>query len=74
VAGNADTPEHKPTPATEAAAARELDLRLARMGSDVCIYSLELAIDEIAGEVTADAQESAAVRSSLRAQVGLVTG
>ena len=44
------------------------------MGSDVCIYSLELAIDEIAGEVTADPQESAAVRSSLRAQVGLVAG
>jgi hypothetical protein len=71
VSGDAETPERKPDPATEAAA-RALDLRLGRMGSDVCIYSLELAIDEIAGEVTADPQESAVVRSSLRAQVGLV--
>jgi hypothetical protein len=74
VARDAETPEHRSDAATEAAAARALDLRLASMGSDVCIYSLELAIDEIAGEVTADPQESAAVRSSLRAQVGLIAG
>jgi hypothetical protein len=74
VAGNAYTAHREPDPATEAAAAKALDLRLAGMGSDVCIYSLELAIDEIAGEVTTDPEESAAVRSSLRAQVGLVAG
>jgi hypothetical protein len=73
VSGDAETPAHKPDPATEAAAARALDLRLARMGSDICVYSLELAIDEIAGEVTADPLDSAAVRSALRAQVGLAT-
>ncbi|MGN6379478.1 MAG: hypothetical protein ACTHNU_11050 [Gaiellales bacterium] len=56
-----------------AAAVRKYDAALARMGSDVCIYSLELAIDEIAGEVTADPRESDALRASLRTRAGLST-
>ena len=57
-----------------AAAATGHDAALARMGSDVCIYSLELAIDEIAGgEVATDPRESAAVRELLRTRAGLST-
>jgi hypothetical protein len=55
----------------EADATRSLDELLARMGADVCIWSVSLAIDEIVAEQDADPATRDALRRLLRGQVGL---
>ena len=53
------------------AAAAALDEAVAAMGSDVCIWSVSLAIDEIAADLGADAAERERLRALLRARFGL---
>jgi hypothetical protein len=55
----------------EAAANRAFDEALDRMGADVCIWSVDLAIDEIAAELGPDAAAEARVRALLRDRFGL---
>jgi hypothetical protein len=57
----------------DAAANAALDETVARMGADVCIWSVALAIDEIASDLAGDADEEARVRSMLRGRFGLTT-
>jgi hypothetical protein len=56
---------------TEAAANAALDEVVAGMGSDVCIWSVNLAIDEIAADLDADAPERERIRALLRRRFGL---
>jgi hypothetical protein len=60
--------------ALEAEATRSLDELLARMGSDVCIWSVALAIDEIVAGQDTDPATRNALRGLLRRQVGLDDG
>jgi hypothetical protein len=55
----------------EAEATGRLDEALRRMGSDPCIFSLELAVDEIAAELADDADTQDELRSLLRSRLGL---
>ena len=55
----------------EAAANAALDGVVAGMGSDVCIWSVHLAIDEIAADLDTDAAERERVRALLRRRFGL---
>ncbi len=55
----------------EAAADAALDEVVARMGAEVCIWSVSLAIDEIAAGLDADAAERERVRAHLQARFGL---
>lgn len=55
----------------EAAANRAFDEALDRMGADVCIWSVDLAIDGIAADLGADPVEEARVRVLLRDRFGL---
>ena len=56
---------------TEAAANAALDEVVAGMGSDVCIWSVYLAIDEIAADLDVDAAERERIRALLRRRFGL---
>jgi hypothetical protein len=55
----------------EAAANRAFDEALDRMGADVCIWSVDLAIDGIASDLGADPAGEARVRVLLRERFGL---
>lgn len=55
----------------ESAANAALDEIVARMGSDVCIWSVNLAIDEIAADLDADPAERERIRAGLRRRFGL---
>jgi glucose-6-phosphate dehydrogenase assembly protein OpcA len=55
----------------EAAALAALEEVLAGMGSDVCIWSVSLAIDEIAADLGADTTEQEHLRALLRTGFGL---
>jgi hypothetical protein len=55
----------------EAAANRAFDEALDRMGADVCIWSVDLAIDEIAADLGPDPVDQARVRVLLRERFGL---
>ena len=55
----------------EAAALAALEEALAGMGSDVCIWSVSLAIDEIAADLGADTAEQEHLRALLRTRFGL---
>jgi len=55
----------------EASASAALDEVVAGMGSDVCIWSVDLAIDEIAADLDADAAERERIRTLLRRRFGL---
>jgi hypothetical protein len=48
-----------------------LDAALAAMGSDACIASLPLVVDEIADEVAGDPEEGRVIRLTLRRRLGL---
>jgi hypothetical protein len=56
---------------TEAAANAALDEVVAGMGADVCIWSVDLAIDGIAADLDADAAERERIRTALRRRFGL---
>ena len=55
----------------EAAANRAFDEALDRMGADVCIWSVDMAIDGIAVDLGADPSDQARVRVLLRERFGL---
>jgi hypothetical protein len=55
----------------EAAANRAFDEALDRMGADVCVWSVDIAIDGIATDLGADAAGEARVRVLLRERFGL---
>jgi hypothetical protein len=55
----------------EAAAGRRLADALRQMGSDPCIFSLDLIVDQIATELAADADTQNQLRALLRGQLGL---
>lgn len=55
----------------EAAANRAFDEALNRMGSDVCVWSVDMAIDGIAADLGADPAGEARVRVLLRERFGL---
>jgi len=55
----------------EAAANRAFDEALDRMGADVCVWSVDLAIDGIATDLGADPADEARVRVLLRERFGL---
>ena len=55
----------------EAAANRAFDEALDRMGADVCVWSVDLAIDGIAADLGADPAGEARVRVLLRERFGL---
>ena len=55
----------------EAAAVRAFDEALDHMGVDVCIWSVDLAIDGIASDLGADPGDEARVRVLLRDGFGL---
>jgi hypothetical protein len=54
-----------------AAATAALDEAIDRMGADVCIWSVDLLIDEIAADVGTDPAEEEHLRAILRTRVGL---
>jgi hypothetical protein len=54
-----------------AAATAALDEAVDGMGSDVCIWSVDLLIDEIVAEVGTDADEREQLRAHLRGRFGL---
>jgi hypothetical protein len=56
---------------TEAAANAALDEVVARMGAEVCIWSVSLAIDEIADDLDADEAGREEARALLRRRFGL---
>jgi hypothetical protein len=60
-----------PSDDLEAAANRAFDEALDRMGADVCIWSVDLAIDGIAADFGADPADEARVRVLLRDRFGL---
>jgi hypothetical protein len=55
----------------EAAANRAFDEALDRMGADVCVWSVDMAIDGIAADLGADPSDEARVRVLLRERFGL---
>lgn len=55
----------------EAAADAALDEVVGRMGADVCIWSVSLAIDEIAADLDADPAERERIRARLQGRFGL---
>ena len=55
----------------EVAANRAFDEALDRMGADVCVWSVDLAIDGIAADLGADPADEARVRVLLRERFGL---
>ena len=55
----------------DAAANRAFDEALDRMGADVCVWSVDMAIDGIAADLGADAAGEARVRVLLRERFGL---
>ena len=55
----------------EVAANRAFDEALDRMGADVCVYSVDLAIDEIAADLGGKPGDDARVRVLLRERFGL---
>jgi hypothetical protein len=55
----------------DAAANHAFDEALDRMGADVCIWSVDLAIDGIAADLGADPADQARVRVLLRDRFGL---
>jgi len=55
----------------ETAANRAFDDALDRMGADVCVYSVDLAIDEIAADLATRPGDDARVRALLRERFGL---
>lgn len=55
----------------EAAAASALDDVVEGMGADICIWSVSLAIDEIASDLGTDAAEQERLRALLRPRFGL---
>jgi hypothetical protein len=55
----------------EAAANRAFDEALDRMGADVCVWSVDMAIDGIAADLGADPADEARVRVLLRERFGL---
>jgi hypothetical protein len=55
----------------EVAADRAFDEALDRMGADVCIFSVDLAIDEIAADLGVRPGDEARVRVILRERFGL---
>jgi hypothetical protein len=55
----------------EATANAALDEVVAGMGSDVCIWSVNLAIDEIAADLDAEEPERDRIRAVLRRRFGL---
>lgn len=56
----------------EVAANRAFDEALDRMGADVCVFSVDLAIDEIAADLGVRPGDEARVRVLLRDRFGLV--
>ena len=60
-----------PDTETELAANTALDDVVAGMGSDVCIWSVNLAIDEIAADLDTDAPERDRIRALMRRRFGL---
>ena len=55
----------------EVAANRAFDEALDRMGADVCVFSVDLAIDEIAADLGVRPGDDARVRVLLRERFGL---
>jgi len=55
----------------QAAANAALDEVVAGMGSDVCIWSVNLAIDEIAADLDTEQAERERIRALLRRRFGL---
>jgi hypothetical protein len=55
----------------EAAANAALDEVVAGMGADVCIWSVNLVIDEIAADLDADTPERERIRAVMRRRFGL---
>jgi hypothetical protein len=55
----------------ETAAVRAFDEALDRMGADVCVWSVDLAIDGIAADLGADPGDETRVRVLLRDRFGL---
>jgi hypothetical protein len=55
----------------EAAANAALDEVVAGMGADVCIWSVNLAIDEIAADLDTEQAERERIRALLRRRFGL---
>jgi hypothetical protein len=55
----------------EAEANAALDEVVAGMGSDVCIWSVNLAIDEIAADLDSEEAERERVRAVMRRRFGL---
>ena len=55
----------------EAEATRAFDEALDRMGADVCVWSVDLAIDGIAADLGVDPGDEARVRVLLRDRFGL---
>jgi hypothetical protein len=55
----------------EAAAGRAFDEALNRMGADVCVWSVDMAIDGIAADLGAEPGDEARVRVLLRDRFGL---
>ncbi len=54
-----------------AAATAALDEAIERMGADVCIWSVDLLIDQIAADIATDPAEEEHLRAVLRARQGL---
>jgi CO/xanthine dehydrogenase Mo-binding subunit len=55
----------------EVAANRAFDEALDGMGADVCVFSVDLAIDEIAADLGVKPGDDARVRAMLRERFGL---
>ena len=60
-----------PADELEVAANRAFDEALDRMGADICVYSVDLAIDEIAADLGVNPGDEARVRVLLRDRFGL---
>lgn len=58
-------------PSLDAAATAALDAAVAGMGWDVCIWSVSLAIDEIAADLGTDAEEQERLWALLRRRFDL---
>ena len=63
-----DMPKERPP---DAAAVNALDAAVAAMGADVCIWSVSLAIDEIAADLGTDAEEQERLWALLRTRYDL---
>lgn len=55
----------------EAAANAALDEVVGRMGADICIWSVSLAIDDIAADLDAEPAERERIRAQLQRRFGL---